>query len=869
MNFFFHQLGRSISVFFRTMRAFFSRKIVGLGSQIRRLTNFSRHATKAASSSLQGVMSAAQKPTSPSDYVETGRLYISKALIIRILLAVVALGLIIYFLAWPFILSHFLTARFVQTDKRIPDWSGRVIVYSDKKKTLPLYEGRLEDGVLQGEGKQYDEQGILTFEGQFQNGVRAGIGKEYEDGVLVYEGQFADGLYSGRGRRYDDGLLVYDGQYDAGLRTGSGTAYKNGKLLYDGQFQNDLYEGRGKLYQDGALCYDGDFHDGVPEGLGTAYYPSGKISYQGQYLAGKEDGSGTAFDEEGNKVFVGTFAGGDFGGQGVEYFSDGGQLLGEFVNGEPTGTVEWKKNGILYYQGEWADGAPSGFGTLYNKAGKVLYAGLFSGGTLDGHSLVGSATNKLREALGESSLRTELSGDSFRIVAEELGLTALCTFQTEAEESTVFQIYLTASAQGDWVNILPGAAHTNAAQWPEGAEPSRVTIYFVGQDDVLLEEGTYEAENAVADNRRTTVLYADESREQAVLVTWALTDVTLTALNLGGGSAKVEDVAGFMKALDKMDGPAGAGGGAAFGKTSPDAAFGSVSDVAEAAGLTDTMLGYWEQKEQLLALQEIDDRLGVLLEDAKAAVAKGTGSTEAVEALEQQRLELTSRMESSMTAGKRMELQAESSGVTDLSGFSLGNMLVDFDPADLNLSELTLVSVAYAQAKDSETDTAEVETAVKAGLLDLTDAYSTVKLALAHYQAAAENTQRAAGAYSTGASTKAAWYEAMNAQSLARIEMCSALSDFSRAANALNLLTGGWVSRSFNWHNDVFGPLFEAELLPPEPEEEPEEEPGEDPMGDPALPPEDEEDPAAVPDEDPEDTPDEDPDDEENVPPLG
>ena len=176
MNYFFHQLSRSIGVFFRTIRAFFSRKIMGITSMLRRLTNFSRHATKVASSSLQGVVSAAQKPTSQSDYVETGRLYISKALIIRILLALIAIALIGYFVVWPFILSRFLTAKFYEQDKRVPKWSGRVIVYSDEKKTLPLYAGRLEDGVLQGESKQYDRDGVLLYEGQISDGQRSGSG---------------------------------------------------------------------------------------------------------------------------------------------------------------------------------------------------------------------------------------------------------------------------------------------------------------------------------------------------------------------------------------------------------------------------------------------------------------------------------------------------------------------------------------------------------------------------------------------------------------------------------------------------------------------------------------------------------------------
>ena len=278
MSYFFSQLTRSIGVFFRTVRAFFVRRLMGIATFFRRLLNFSRHATKAASSSLQEVMTAGKKPTSPDDYVETGHMYISKALIVRILLIVAALALIGWFVVWPFVLSRFLTARFFVEDRRVADWSGRVIVYADKKKTIPMYAGRLEKGVLQGEGKLYDADGVLTYEGQLRDGERTGTGKEYRDGVLAYEGQFDAGFYSGYGKRYADGALTYDGQYEKGKRSGSGTAYADGKTLYEGQFMDDLYEGKGKLYQDGTLSYDGSFHAGVPEGMGTAYYANGRVA---------------------------------------------------------------------------------------------------------------------------------------------------------------------------------------------------------------------------------------------------------------------------------------------------------------------------------------------------------------------------------------------------------------------------------------------------------------------------------------------------------------------------------------------------------------------------------------------------------------
>jgi hypothetical protein len=828
LNYLFYQITRSIGVFFRTLKAFFSRKIMGLGSQLRRLTNFSRHATKAASSSLQGVVSAAQKPTGPSDYVETGRLYISKALIMRVILGLIALALIVYFVVWPFVLSRFLTARFYENDKRVADWSGRVIVFSDKKKTVPLYSGRLEDGVLQGECKQYDREGVLLYEGQLRDGERSGSGKEYQNGILAYEGQFDAGLYSGRGKFYADGELVYDGQYVEGKRSGSGTAYVDKKPLYEGQFMDDLYEGRGKLYQDGRVCYDGSFHAGEAEGTGTSYYPSGKIAYQGQFLSGKPDGAGTEYAEDGSKTYAGSFSEGAYNGDGTLYFSGDGQLTASFRDGEPTGNVEWKKNGFLYYQGEWSDGGPSGFGTLYNKAGKKLYEGPLLGGTIDGRALIKYTTEELRAALGEENLRSENDGAGFRIIAEELGLTALCTFQTEAGESTVYQLYLAAPEKNNWVSILPGMEHTSSAQWPEGVEPEQSMIFYYAQLGVSAASGSYPAETALSDGLRATVLYETAEREKAVLLTWERLNAVPTAQKPNTASGADSRVDALLGALDLMDGTTGAGmgAGASHGDKGAEGAFAEVSEAANAVSLADAMLSSWEQTERMSALEENLTRTGVLLEDAKNAAAKGLGPLETAEALEQEQLNLTSQIEACRTALKRAELQASAAGVDDLGSYALEDMLVSFDPSKQDVGELALVAAAYAQATGSTMTAEAAEAAVKTGLLDLADAHSAVELELTRYQAAVSYTNSAAGAYSMGSGSKESWYSAMNAQALARAGLCSALAEFSRQANAFNQLTGGWVSRTFGWHQDIFEPLFRAEILVVEEPEE--EETGED-----------------------------------------
>lgn len=783
MDYFFSQLLRSIGVFFRTVRAFFSRKLMGFTSMLRRLTNFSRHATKVASSSLQSVMSAAQEPSGPSDYVETGSHYIAKALIIRIVLGIAAFALIAYFLIWPFVLSHFLTARFYEQDRRVADWSGRVIVYSDAKKTVPLYAGRLEKGVLQGEGKRYDGDGLLAYEGQMKDGEPAGSGKEYRGGVLVYEGLFSSGLYNG-----------------------SGKCYADGELAYEGQFLDGLYEGSGRLYENGVLSYSGSFHAGAAEGTGVSYDPSGRIAYQGQFLAGLPDGTGTAYGENGQKEYEGGFVKGEYSGDGVLRF-DGGQLEAAFENGEPKGVVSWKKNGLLYYQGEWSNGMPEGFGTLFSKAGKKLYEGQFCAGTIDCDSLLSGSTDQLRAAFAEGRVKNEVDSAGFLVIAEELGVSALCTFRTEKEDSAVCRIDLSAPEKDGWVELLPGSAHTGGVAWPEKAQPQRLTAPFSGRPGVNVAPGDYAAESAVTDGKSVLALYESEAREKAVLVTWVRVNAPQTQSpppqeQQSGGDAPDDPLLAAMDTMIESGGTL-AGAGAPSKGSDTQAVFRQMTDAEAAAELTDAMIDYWEGSTRLTALQKADERCEALIEDTRSAAAEGLESAETVKALERERQEIQTQIDGCGTAMQRAAIQADALGVRNLGSYALEELLVSFDPAQLKAEELIPIAVSCAESNDPEADAAAVQTAVRMGLLNLTDARGEMELAFSRCQALSENESDAAEAFSMGSVSRGDWYEAEKELFCARAELASAAAEFSRQANRFDLLTGGWVSRAFGWRRDV------------------------------------------------------------------
>ena len=70
-----------------------------------------------------------------------------------------------------------------------------------------------------------------------------------------------------------------------------------------------------------------------------------------------------------------------------------------------------------------------------------------------------------------------------------------------------------------------------------------------------------------------------------------------------------------------------------------------------------------------------------------------------------------------------------------------------------------------------------------------------------------------------GTGDQDSWYAALTAQADARAALCQALSAFTSQANALNQLTGGWVSRTFGWYADALDPLFQSAARQ-EPEEE-------------------------------------------------
>ncbi len=789
------QLIRSLGIFFRTIRAFFNRKLVGIWARLRRLTNFSRQATKVASDSLQSAAAITKPPATRKDYLETGQLFISKRLILMVIVGLVLFALVAYFVIWPFILAHFFTARFFVEDSRIDTWAGRAIVYSDEAKTLPLYEGKLQDGVLQGKGKEYDENGVLTYEGAFVDGMREGTGIAYEGGAMVYEGDFSVDLYDGTGKLYDSGEFIYEGAFKDGVRSGEGTEfYSIGRPRYKGAFADDLYEGQGVEYDEkGAKLYEGGFSQGLYNGAGSLY---------------------------------------PLKDQRVE---------ATFVDGEPDGAIQWYKSNKLYYDGE-ADGlTPSGFGMLYTQNGKTAYIGKMSNGTVDGSWLLTLSADEFREALGDCEAvdYSDVAG-GFVISSPSLGLSALCSYQTTDSEPAVRSVFVS-EPRTPCFELLPGGDWVTFTDWPTPTTRERQYIRMKG---VNTNSGLYDSEVYELADCRAEVLRSDGT---AVLLSWSKTESAGTTSSAGSDAAdgsesgntkedkeeQQKKLEGFLESLDLMAGTDAASGAAEeqarldetlaelglaekpkqeagenpyYGETEITDALKDCSSASDTAKAVDAMLDYWQTSEKRAALESNLSRTLDLLTEAQNAVASGQGSQDTVAMLESERDKLENQINNCMVEQTKASTLAKDAGAKDPEDCKLPGLAVTFNPAEMKVDELALIATAYAQMKGTENE--DISISVKNILADLMTAYNDLQGALSACDAAKAASDTAAGAYATGAGSRSDWYDAQSAQSDAQSAVYDAICTFTHRANELNSITGGWVSRTEKWMTDTFDPLY-------------------------------------------------------------
>lgn len=432
---FFTRLWKALSLGLRMLKNMLFRPFRAIYFQIQRSASLSRQAARMAPKLAKSITKVKLKPESRADYIETNGAYIAKPLFAMLIIVLLALGTFGYFVAWPWLESRFFVAHIPVMAEKAATHSGRVALYYDNDKTQLQYEGRLVEGVRQGAGKEYYEDGTLKYDGDIKDGLYNGQGVLYDEtGAPMYEGNFVDGIYEGSGTLYENGVRIYAGGFSQGLYEGQGTLYENGDLpayeggfvqgqksgnakvyekgdlLYQGGYDQDAYNGNGKLfypkgslqaegtfsagrmtgrgieyYENGQIRYQGMFDLGAYEGDGVLYHENGKMLYRGGFSLGQYEGDGTLYHENGEQAYKGGFSLGQYEGEGTIYWEDGSKhIIGIFEGGEPVGDVEiYDKKGNFVYKGGYQNGKYQGNGTLYYSPMRRV-EGTFAEGLLHG-----------------------------------------------------------------------------------------------------------------------------------------------------------------------------------------------------------------------------------------------------------------------------------------------------------------------------------------------------------------------------------------------------------------------------------------------------------------------------------------------------
>ncbi len=219
------------------------------------------------------------------------------------------------------------------------------------------------------------------------------------------------------------------------------------------------------------------------------------------------------------------------------------------------------------------------------------------------------------------------------------------------------------------------------------------------------------------------------------------------------------------------------------------------------------MTDYWLQSELQAGLEANLRRVQGQLDDANAGKTMGAAGN--TKALEQQKVTLEGQITSCQNQRTRAQVAAKQAAGIDPAQYAAGNLLVRFDPVALNVSSLVPTAAAYAQATGKESDPAALELEIKTLLVEMKDSYGKIQSSADAYKLAAEQTQSIASSFAMGEADKAAWFSALSSEVSAKLDLFTATAEFTKQANSLNALTGGWVSRTCNWFGQEMGSIYE------------------------------------------------------------
>jgi serine/threonine protein kinase len=160
----------------------------------------------------------------------------------------------------------------VEPDKR-PSLD-EIIKECEVIKNLTRYEGETNNGVKEGKGKYFFDNGDI-YDGEWKKGKIEGKGIYYYKNGNKYEGEWINGKKEGKGiLNYSNGDK-YDGEWKGNSKEGKGCYYYKNGNKYEGEWKNNKMEGKGILLYSNGDKFDGEWKDNKKDGNGIYYYTNG------------------------------------------------------------------------------------------------------------------------------------------------------------------------------------------------------------------------------------------------------------------------------------------------------------------------------------------------------------------------------------------------------------------------------------------------------------------------------------------------------------------------------------------------------------------------------------------------------------------
>ncbi|MDR3258682.1 MAG: ssDNA-binding domain-containing protein [Fusobacteriaceae bacterium] len=235
----------------------------------------------------------------------------------------------------------------------------------------------------------------------------------YENGALQREAMYKDGKLNGTEKiYYKSGNIQSINSWKENKITGiTQDYYENGHLKNESQWLNSYREGISKrYYENGKIKHESNWQNFERNGLSKEYYENGQLNIKCNYKDDKLHGKYESFYPNGQRKIEFIYINGKLNGEQKLYYPNG-QLYKEYICKE--GKIEGAEN--TYYENEkfmqemnYKNGKLEGISTQYYEDGNLKLNSIYKNNELEGNIKIFDQTVKEKKYDIKTDIESEM-----------------------------------------------------------------------------------------------------------------------------------------------------------------------------------------------------------------------------------------------------------------------------------------------------------------------------------------------------------------------------------------------------------------------------------------------------------------------------